>query len=60
MSENGFRLDPSDREKRALRTAPASLQNLGVSRSGWHSAFKDLFWALYGGTACFGSPFLAL
>ena len=45
-SENGFRLDASDREKRALRTAPASLQNFRGSRSARHSAFKELFWAV--------------
>ena len=59
MSKNGFRLDASDREKRALRTAPAFLQNFCVSRSGGHSAFKELFWTLWGGTARFGSSFFA-
>ena len=46
MSENGLRLDASDREKSALRSAPASLQDFRVSRSARHSAFKELFWAL--------------
>ena len=50
--EKGIRLDASDWENLALRTAPAALQDLGVSRSGRHSAFKELFWALSGGTAC--------
>ena len=59
MSENGFRLDASDREKRALRTAPASLQNFRASRSARHSAFKEpvfgtlgrysVFWELFWG-----------
>ena len=41
----------------ALRTAPASLQNFRASRSARHSAFKELYWPLQGGTACFGSSF---
>ena len=43
MSENGFRLDASDREKGALRTAPASLRNFRASGSPRHSAFKNCF-----------------
>ena len=43
MTKNGFRLDASDWENLALRTAPAALQTLGVARSGQHSAFKALF-----------------
>ena len=39
MSKNGFRLDASDREKIALRTAPASLQNLRRFQTGRHSDF---------------------
>ena len=39
----------------ALRTAPASLQNFGASRSARHSAFKELYWPLQGGTARFGA-----
>ena len=39
MSKNGFRLDASDRENCALRTAPASLQNFWPIQTGRHSAF---------------------
>ena len=45
MSETGFQLDAFDWENLAFRTAPAALQNLGVSRSGRHSVFRELlFW----------------
>ena len=46
MSKNGFQLDASDWENLALRLAPAALQNLGVSQSGRHSTFKELFRAV--------------
>ena len=45
MSKNGFRLDASDRENFALRTAPASLQNFRRSQTGRHGAFC-LTWEL--------------
>ena len=38
MSNNGFRLDASDRENCALRTAPASLQNFWQIQIGRHGA----------------------
>ena len=47
MSKNGFRLDASDRENFALRTAPASLQNFKRSQTGRHGAFC-LTWELLG------------
>ena len=46
VTKTGFRLDASDWENPAFRTAPAALQNLGVSRAGRHSTFEELFWAL--------------
>ena len=47
MSKNGFRLDASDREKIALRTAPASLQNFWQIQTGRQRAFC-FSWELLG------------
>ena len=47
MSKKGFRLDASDRENCALRTAPASLQNFWQIQTGRHSAFC-FSWELLG------------
>ena len=44
-------------ENLAAKTAPAFLQNFRASRSARHSAFKELYWPLQGGTACFGRSF---
>ena len=47
MSKNGFRLDASDWENCALRTAPASQQNFWQIQTGRYSAFC-LSWKLLG------------